>query len=103
MKRSASGEQKLALNRIDFERAGTGRKAGYKFTIEFTNGKVSNLISSSLLASQLAAVIQEDEIIRQLLQENNYEVSLNTKFQLLIKNCSAAAPAVVLDAETADA
>lgn len=103
MKRSVNGEQKLALNRIDFERAGTGRKAGYKFIIEFTNGKVGNLISSSLLASHLATVLQEDEIIKQLLQENNYEVSLNTKFQLLIKNCTIVQAAAVLAAETAEA
>ena len=28
LKRSANGNQTLELNRIDFERAGTGRKAG---------------------------------------------------------------------------
>lgn len=88
MKRSASGDQNLDLNRIDFERAGTGRKAGYKFTIELTNGRVANVISNSPLAPDLATVILQDDVIKQLLATNNYQVSLNTRFQLSIKNVS---------------
>ncbi|MFT3932248.1 MAG: hypothetical protein QM726_01435 [Chitinophagaceae bacterium] len=89
MKRSLSGDQTLDLNKIDFERAGTARKAGYKFTIKLNNGRVSNVISTSPLAPDLAAVILQDNVIKGLLAENDYEVSLNTKFQLLIKNVSA--------------
>ena len=88
MKRSASGDQNLDLNRIDFERAGTGRKAGYKFTIEFTNGRVANVISNSPLAPDLATVILQDDVIKTLLATSNYQVSLNTRFQLSIKNVS---------------
>ena len=88
MKRSATGEQNLDLNRIDFERAGTGRKAGYKFTIEFTNSRVTNVISNSPLAPDLATVILQDDVIKTLLASNNYQVSLNTRFQLSIKNVS---------------
>lgn len=90
MKKSASEDQVLDLNRVDFERAGTGRKAGYKFTIEFTDGKVGNVISGSTLAMHLASVVLEDDGAKQILQDNNYEVSLNTKFQLSIKNVSPA-------------
>jgi hypothetical protein len=87
MKKSVSGEdQLLALNRIDFERAGTGRKAGYKFKIEFIDGKVGNVISGSTLAMHLAQVIIEDDAAKQILVEHNFEISLNTKFQLIIKN-----------------
>ena len=38
----------------------------------------------------LASVILEDESAKQILRENNYEVSLNTKFQLSIKNTTIA-------------
>ena len=86
MKKSVTEEQVLDLNRIDFERAGTGRKAGYKFKIEFTDGKVSNVISGSTLAMHLAQVILEDDAAQQILNEHNFEISLNTKFQLTIKN-----------------
>ncbi|MGN6604286.1 MAG: hypothetical protein ACTHK8_17640 [Ginsengibacter sp.] len=87
MKKSVSeDDQVLELNRIDFERAGTGRKAGYKFKIHFSGGKVGNVISGSTLAMHLAQVILEDDAALQILNEHNFEVSLNTKFQLTIKN-----------------
>jgi hypothetical protein len=90
LKKSAAGEQVLNLNRVDFERAGTGRKAGYKFTIEFTEGRVSNVISNSPLALDLAAVMLENDITKQILRKNKYTISLNTKFQLITKNCDPA-------------
>ena len=95
LKRSAGGDQLLDLNRGDFERAGSGRKAGYKFTIEFTEGRVSNVISSSQLALNLAAVILENEATKQILRNNHYTISLNTKFQLITKNLNAAKPDIL--------
>ena len=86
LKRTRQESQTLDLNRIDFERMGSGRKAGYKFTIEFTKGRVSNLISSSALASDLALVMLEDKATKEFLEAGEYTVSLNTKFQLLLKN-----------------
>lgn len=99
LKKSATGDQLLSLNREDFERAGTGRKAGYKFTIAFNDGKVSNVISGSDLASNLAAAMLEDAPMRQVLKGGQYEVILNTKFQLTIKNTAPQA-APVAEAET---
>ncbi len=90
LKRSANGDQVLDLNRIDFERAGSGRKAGYKFNIEFTKGRVANIISGSPLASDLASVMLEDVNIRPILASNHFIVSLNTKFQLSMKNVTPA-------------
>lgn len=89
LKRSATGEQTLDMNRIDFERAGSGRKAGYKFTIEFRKGRISNLISSSPLASNLAAVLLQDAVVKDLIQRIDYDISLNTRFQLHIRNLSS--------------
>lgn len=86
MKRSMSEDQVLDLNRIDFERAGTGRKAGYKFKIEFNDGKVGNVISGSTLAMHLAQVVLEDESAMQILKDANFDMTLNTKFQLTIKH-----------------
>ena len=86
LKKSATGDQLLNLNRDDFERAGTGRKAGYKFTIAYTDGKVSNVISGSDLASHLAAAMLEDDATKAVLRAGQFEVILNTKFQLTIKN-----------------
>ena len=86
LKKSSAGEQKLALNRIDFERAGSGRKSGYKFVINFSKGRVANVISGSPLASDLAVVINQDGILKNLLNDKDYDLILNTKFELTIKN-----------------
>ncbi len=102
LKRTLNGDQVLDLNRIDFERAGSGRKAGYKFTIEFTKGRVANIISGSPLASDLAFVMLEDANIKPLLQANHYLVSLNTKFQLSLKNVTPKEEAVTADTAAGD-
>lgn len=101
LKRSAGGDQTLDLNRIDFERAGSGRKAGYKFNIDFSKGKVTNVISGSQLASDLAVVLQQDGILKNLLSEHDYQLVLSTKFQLSIKNVSPKPELVLEEAETA--
>jgi hypothetical protein len=91
LKKSAAEDQVLTLNRVDFERAGTGRKAGYKFTIQLTNGRVSNVISGSPLAMNLAEVLLEDENTKKIIKAKMYEISLNTKFQLTTKNITPPA------------
>ena len=88
MKKTSAGNQTLDLNRIDFERAGSGRKAGYKFSIDFKQGRVSNIISGSPLASDLAAVLLNEPASRAILANSDISISLNTKFQLLIVNKS---------------
>lgn len=90
MKKSAAGTQTFDLNRIDFERAGSGRKAGYKFTIDLVNGRVANIISGSPLASDLATVLLQDSASRTILITNDLSISLNTKFQLTIVNKNPA-------------
>ena len=90
MKKSAAGAQTLDLNRIDFEKAGSGRKAGYKFTIDLVNGKVSNIISGSPLASDLASVLLNDPASKAILSNSDISITLNTKFQLGIQNKNGA-------------
>lgn len=85
MKRAVSADQVLDLNKVDFEKAGGGRKAGYKFMIELTRGTVANVISGMPMATDLAQVLLADEVVKQLLRANNYEIGMNTRFQLLVK------------------
>lgn len=108
MKRSAGGDQVLDLNLTDFERAGIARKSGYKFTIQFSNGRVDNVISSVPLARDLATALQEDRAVKELLLQNDYHISLNPKYQLGIKFIprkdkgeGASAPSVEVDAGSA--
>lgn len=84
LKKSVSCQQMLALNKTDFERGGLHKKAGHRFKIKFTGGRVSNIISDSAMASHLAQLMMDDDATRNLLKENNFEIDFNTKFQLTI-------------------
>ncbi len=83
LKRASESDQTFELNRVDFERAGGGRKTGYKFNVEFSNGRVANVISGSPMASDLATVLMSDQSSREILERQNVTISLNTKYQLL--------------------
>jgi len=85
LKRSANSDQVLDMNVTDFERIGVSRKTGAKFNIQFENGRVSNIISASPLAKELASTLMQDAVVKDLLAQNDYTVSMNTKFQLAIK------------------
>lgn len=86
LKKSITDNQELALNRIDFEKLGIARKAGYKFTIQFEGGKAANTIGSSQLARDLATVLLENNDTKYLFKHNTYEVTLTPKFALQIVN-----------------
>lgn len=84
MKKTEGKPQVLELNKLDFEGASI-RKTGFKFKIEFHNGKVSNIIHDSPIAVELAQQLLENEWTNQILNDKNFSISLNTKYQLTIK------------------
>ena len=90
MKRSLASEQVLALNVQDFERAGLVRKSGYKFLISFKNGKPGNVVVNLPLASSLSNLMIEDEGVQRLIEGNEFQISLNPKFELGIKHIAAS-------------
>jgi hypothetical protein len=86
MKRSLVAEQVLALNAPDFERAGMKRKSGYKFSFGLKNGKLKNVIIDLPLASSLASVLMEDKVVNELIQSNEFYISLSPKYELTIRH-----------------
>jgi hypothetical protein len=103
-KKSASAEQVFNLNISDFEKIGAARKAGYKFKIHFSKGRVDNVISASEMAKDLAATLLQDAVVKELFMQNDYTISMNTKFQLTISfipNVSEEAVALVSEDEQA--
>ena len=102
MKRSASGSQTLDMNRTDFERAAGGRKAKFTFSVELHKGRIQNSTSPSPLAKDLATLLQEDEMTRQLVRQYDYAFSMTSGFQLTIKNSTLPVePAIEETSETA--
>jgi|SRR6185369_9230189 len=92
LKKSASGEQMLTMNKTDFERAAGGKKLKHTFKIFIRYNKLENAPKQSQLVKQLATVLSEDEVTKQLLKQQEYNLVLNSNFQLTIKNCSPSPP-----------
>jgi hypothetical protein len=86
MKRSATGPQTLDMNQTDFQRAAGGRKVKFTFTVTLHKGRIQNITSPPPLARELSLILQEDDMTRQLVRQQDYEFSLNSGFQLTIKN-----------------
>ena len=95
MKRALVAEQILNLNAADFERAGIKRKSGYKFSFRIKKAKLQNVIVEFPLASSLAAVLLEDEAVRDFTQTNEFYFELNTKYQLTIRHIAHPEVAVI--------
>ena len=88
LKRSITGEQVLNMNRIDFERAGGTRKSGYRFMVNYINGRPDTLYSGNDLVQTFISSLQNDEMINNHLSKNDYTFTFTSKYQLQIKNNS---------------
>ena len=93
MKRSSSGEQTLAMNKTDFERAAGGRKAKLTFSFTLVNARNQNYTAPPPVAKEFIAILQEDEATRQMLRNEEFTFSMNTSFQLLIRKMESATAA----------
>ncbi|HEX7904811.1 MAG TPA: hypothetical protein VF487_13125 [Chitinophagaceae bacterium] len=85
LKKSAIADQVATLNHTDFEKSSRARKPACSFTIELVNGRFK-MVSQSTSAKNLLEVLMEDEAAKALLRKNHYAISLNSDFQLNIKN-----------------
>ena len=89
LKKSATAEQSVSLNRIDFERTTKLRKPSCSFSVEIIRGKF-NAINPPAPAKDLLGIMQEDEAVRSLLRSHQYSISLNSDFLLSIKDITPA-------------
>ena len=85
LKKSAVAEQKMGLNRTDFEKGNRNRKPACSFNIELANGRFVTL-SQSAPAKDLVLTLLGDDVTKSLLKQNHYTISLNSDFQLSITN-----------------
>ena len=94
LKRSASEEQTVSLNRTDFEKTTKLRKPACSFSVEIVRGRLNTINNQSVPAKDLVEILQEDETAKTLMRQYHYAISLNSDFLLSIKNITP-----VLEAE----
>ncbi len=99
LKRSVNAEQMLDMNQSDFQRAAGGKKVKFTFSVSVINGRLSGIGNPTPLAKDLIAVLQQDDTTQKFLKQNEFEFTMNSNFQLLIKNTT---PAAEIKAQTDD-
>jgi len=90
MKRSDKAEQVLSMNYTDFARATAGKKIKLTFSnVQLTNGRSKVETKYSPLANDLILVLQENQQSGVLMRDKQFEFSMNSDFQLTIRNNTA--------------
>jgi len=90
-KRSVTADQTLDMNSTDFQRAAGGRKVKYSFSITLVKGRIQNVDNPPPLAKDLVTALQEDDVTRSFIRQSELALSMNSSFQLLIKNVTPSA------------
>ncbi len=85
LKKSAVAEQKVTLNRTDFERNSRIRKPVCAFDIQIINGRLQKMNPAAQVKG-LMEVLVEDSASLQLLRQRHYSICMSSDFQLSIKN-----------------
>ncbi len=86
LKKSATAEQTVSLNRTDFEKTTKLRKPACSFAVEIAKGRLNSFNNQSVPARDLLEILQEDEVTKNLIRQHQYAISLNSDFMLSIKN-----------------
>jgi hypothetical protein len=101
LKKAVASAQVLNLNTPDFEKV-NGSKKTFKFCIRFVNGKAENIIGLPLIAKELSDALLADPVVQEQFSRQDFQVALNTKYQLSITAVEAeAVPATTQPEEAA--
>src|SRR5213075_273768 len=92
LKRSVNGEQTLDMNSSDFQRASGGKKIKFTFSIQLTKGRGQAGENFPPIAKDLVSVLQQDNTTNKFMQQRELEFSMNSSFQLYIKNNTLEKP-----------
>ena len=104
MKRSGKGEQVLKMNHTDFERAAGGKKIKFTFSdLSLDNGRINHRVKHTALANDLSTLLLENDQSKILMRDQLFEFSMNSEFQLIIKNNTTDRKAVTSSAVEAPA
>ncbi|WP_461640545.1 hypothetical protein [Labilibaculum euxinus] len=79
----ATTKQFFKLTNEEFEAVGNRKK--YSFNLELRNGNVSNNISDSAVARDLARILQDSSDIYEILLTGHYKINLDKDFYLWIE------------------
>lgn len=87
MKRAVNGDQILDMNYTDFEKAAAGKKIKLNFTnVTMNNGRIDLDSKYPALVNEFIVVLKQDQQAESLMRHKRFEFSMNSDFQLIIRN-----------------
>ncbi|MBK6826195.1 MAG: hypothetical protein IPG86_04710 [Chitinophagaceae bacterium] len=93
LKKSNQEDQRMTLNRTDFERTSKLRKPVCSFDVEIVKGRLDR-VNTDVQVKSLMSVLTEDSATMGILRQGHYAINLNSDFQLSIRNTTPAATPV---------
>lgn len=89
LKRSASADQQMSLNRIDFEKGNKTRKPVVSFSFEIIEGKLQTM-NLPVAAKDLMEILMQDDTARTLIRQGHYFIGLDSNLQFTVKSPNKA-------------
>lgn len=100
LKRSSQGDQTLSMDHADFERAAGGRKIKFSFSnLRLTKAKMNTDNKHTAVAIDLATLLQEDMVTKQVIADQHFEFSMSNACEMLIRNTTPVAEPVEVHEE----
>ena len=93
LKRSLHADQTLDMNESDFQRAAGWKKVKFTFSAVLINARLTGP-GVSPLASDFATVLLQDDAVHEFLRKKTVMFTMNSSFQLQIKNITPPAEEV---------
>jgi hypothetical protein len=85
LKRSVTADQVFNVDRFDFEKINKASKLSCSFSMNLTKGRL-NPLNPPVAGKDLVEMLKEDDTSADLIKNNHYTISMNSKFELQIRN-----------------
>lgn len=99
MKDSLLEEQSYQLYGHEFADVNTKKTTTYSFKVTLENGRITNVKKPVKMANDLLSMLQLSPSARELMEQNSFQIALDSNFHLTIKGEAPATAAEEGDTE----
>ena len=78
------GQQTVAMDKLDFEKASSSKNRKYQFNLELNEGRTLRSRQASTIAHDFARALNDYEITKEIIRTGNFSFTLDSKFILTI-------------------
>ncbi len=78
------GQQTVAMDKLDFEKASSSKNRKYQFNLELNEGRTLKSRKAPTIANDFARALNDYEITKEIIRTGNFSFTLDSKFILTI-------------------